>query len=112
VRRALQVGEESYSLKALERHHGFRRLERTVREGGGSIIAYETWLETQEDDLLETIRAYNEEDCRSTWSMRQWLHSEVRPEAAAEPEPEDPPTRPDWLDDVAAGSAQRGAARR
>ena len=46
VRQGLQVGEESYSLKKLERHHGFRRLETTVREGGGSIIAYETWLET------------------------------------------------------------------
>ena len=44
VRQGLQVGEESYSLKKLERHHAFRRLETTVREGGGSIIAYETWL--------------------------------------------------------------------
>ena len=66
VRQGLQVGEESYSLKKLERHHGFARLEQRVREGGGSIVAYETWLETGDDELLEAIRAYNEEDCRST----------------------------------------------
>ena len=66
VRQGLQVGEDSYSLEKLERHHGFVRLEKGVREGGGSIIAYETWLETDDDELLEAIRAYNEEDCTST----------------------------------------------
>ena len=50
VRQGLQVGEESYSLKKLERHHGFVRLEQRVREGGGSIVAYESWLETGDDD--------------------------------------------------------------
>ena len=73
VRQGMQVGEESYSLKKLERHHGFVRLEKRVREGGGSIVAYETWLETGDDELLEAIRAYNEEDCRSTLSLRDWL---------------------------------------
>ena len=66
VRQGLQVGEESYSLKALERHHGFVRLERSIREGGGSIVAYEQWLESGDATLLEAIRAYNEDDCRST----------------------------------------------
>ena len=46
VRQGIQVGEESYSLKKRERHHDFLRLEKRVREGGGSIVAYETWLET------------------------------------------------------------------
>ena len=99
VRQGLQVGEESYSLKKLERHHGFVRLEKRVREGGGSIVAYETWLETGDDELLEAIRAYNEEDCRSTLSLRDWLLDTMRPEAEAqfgvdfdelrEPEPEE-----------------------
>ena len=56
---------------------------RRVREGGGSIVAYETWLETGDDELLEAIRAYNEEDCRSTLSLRDWLLDDMRPEAAA-----------------------------
>lgn len=79
VRQGLQVGEDSYSLKKLERHHDFVRLEKRVREGGGSIITYETWLETGEDDLLEAIRAYNEEDCTSTLSLRDWLLHPMAP---------------------------------
>ncbi len=112
VRHALQVGEEGYSLKKLERHHGFERLERSVREGGGSIVAYETWLETGDDEFLEAIRAYNEEDCVSTRSLRDWLLAEMRPEAEAElsvrfddfrePEPDKPHEPPKWLPDVEA----------
>ncbi len=84
VRQALQVGEESYSLKRLERHHGFVRLERTVREGGGSIVAYEQWLASGDHSLLEAVRAYNEEDCRSTQGLRNWLLGRMRPEAERE----------------------------
>jgi uncharacterized protein len=112
VRQGIQVGEESYSLKKLERHHGFKRLERRVREGGGSIVAYETWLETGDPELLEALRAYNEEDCRSTRSLRDWLIGEMRAEAEAEfgirfdnyrePEPDEEHEAPEWLPDVQA----------
>jgi uncharacterized protein len=111
VRQAMQVGEESYSLKKLERHHGFVRLERSVREGGGSIVAYESWLESGDPALLEAIRAYNEEDCRSTSSLREWLLRDMLPEAERrfgvrfadlrEPEKEDHGP-PDWLAGVEA----------
>jgi uncharacterized protein len=107
VRQAMQVGEESYSLKKLERHHGFVRLEKTVREGGGSIVAYEQWLATGDPALLEAIRAYNEEDCRSTLALRDWIQTQMRPEAArdfgvdfadlTEPEPEEQHDAPEWL---------------
>jgi predicted RecB family nuclease len=84
VRHGLQVGEESYSLKALERHHDFERREQSIREGGGSIVAYENWLQLEDNDLLESIRAYNEDDCRSTESLRDWLIGGMRPEAETE----------------------------
>ncbi len=110
VRQGMQVGEESYSLKQLERHHGFRRLEKRVREGGGSIVAYEAWLATMDAELLEAIRAYNEEDCRSTSSLRDWLLEDMRAEAAAqfgvdfddyrEPELDQGHGPPDWMPDV------------
>lgn len=110
VRQGMQVGEESYSLKRLERHHGFERLERRVEEGGGSIVAYETWLETGDAGLLEEIRAYNEDDCRSTRSLRDWLGGEMRAEAEVEhgvdfaeyrePEPEEERGPPEWMADV------------
>lgn len=112
VRQGMQVGEESYSLKKLERHHGFARLEKRVREGGGSIVAYETWLETRDEELLDAIRAYNEEDCTSTLSLRNWLLDTMRPEAAdrygvdfedlREPEPETQHGPPKWMPDVLA----------
>lgn len=107
VRQAMQVGEESYSLKKLERHHGFVRLEKTVREGGGSIVAYEQWLATGDDALLEAVRAYNEEDCRSTLALRDWIHTTMRPEAEddfdvdfsdlTDPEPDEQHDAPEWL---------------
>ena len=110
VRQAMQMGEESYSLKALERHHGFTRLERRVREGGGSIVAYEAWLDTRDEELLDAIRAYNEEDCRSTASLRDWLLHIMRPEAESEldvhfdeyrePEPADQRRPPSWMSGV------------
>ena len=110
VRQGLQIGEEKYSLKALERQHDFVRLEHGVREGGGSIVVYEQWLQTGEPGLLESIRAYNEEDCRSTESLRGMAakgrcdrrrkpstsvkFSELVPEEKEERGP------PEWMDDV------------
>jgi predicted RecB family nuclease len=112
VRQAMQVGEESYSLKKLERHHGFTRVEKRVREGGGSIVAYEAWLDSGDEELLEAIRAYNEEDCRSTLSLRDWLQGAMLPEAAAdfnvdfdelrEPEDEEIHGPPEWLAELEA----------
>lgn len=112
VRQGMQIGEEGYSLKKLERHHGFVRQQTTVREGGGSIIAYETWLETGDDDLLEAIRAYNEEDCMSTLGLRDWILDPMRPEAELEfgvnfadyrrPEDEEVHPPPEWMADVLA----------
>jgi predicted RecB family nuclease len=109
VRQGLQVGEETYSLKALERHHAFERLEQRVREGGGSIVIYENWLRTGDPELLESIRVYNEEDCRSTMALRRWLEEAMRPEAEAEfgvdfstlaPPDEDDHGPPEWIPEV------------
>ncbi len=107
VRQGLQVGEESYSLKKLERHHAFERLERSVRDGGGSIVVYESWLQTGDPELLESIRAYNEEDCRSTKALREWLEGAMRPEAEEEfgvdfstlrePDEEEERGPPEWM---------------
>jgi uncharacterized protein len=119
VRQGLQVGEESYSIKALERQHGFVRLESSIREGGGSIVAYESWLEKGDDARLEAIRAYNEDDCRSTLALRDWLWTAMRVEAEAEygvdfaelavPEPDEPKTPPAWLPEVEAMIGRLGA---
>ena len=62
----------SYSIKAIEKLYGF---ERTAEVAGGdeSIVLFEEWLETGDDALLEEIERYNEEDCRSTFALHEWL---------------------------------------
>ena len=72
VRQSLRAGVTSYSIKEIEKLYGF---ERTAEVAGGaeSVVLFEQWLEAQEGSLLEGIRAYNEEDCRSTVALHEWL---------------------------------------
>lgn len=111
VRQGLQVGEESYSLKRLESHHAFARSERTVRAGGGAIVAYERWRQTGDDGLLEALRGYNRDDCLSTRSLSAWLGGAMLPEAEREhgvrfadlrPDEAEEHDPPEWLADVVA----------
>src|SRR6185312_16054611 len=44
-----------------------------LRKGDDSILLFEQWLLDREQTTLENIRAYNEEDCRSTSALREWL---------------------------------------
>ena len=105
VRQGIQVGQESYSIKKLEPFYGFERTS-SVREGGGSIVAYEKWIEARDDTILDEIALYNREDCASTRELADWLRV-MRDEAAAEqgvdfetlrePEPEEELEDPEWV---------------
>jgi predicted RecB family nuclease len=77
VRQALRLSLESYSIKEVEAFYGFERSGEVG--GGGATVAFEEWLEAREDAILEEIRAYNEEDCRSLYELHRWL-LELRPE--------------------------------
>jgi uncharacterized protein len=72
VRQGIRVSKESYSIKKLE---AFYDLERAADVGDAvsSIVAYEEYLRTANLALLEGIERYNEEDCVSTWRLRDWL---------------------------------------
>jgi uncharacterized protein len=72
VKQSLRAGVTSYSIKEIEKLYGF---ERTAEVAGGaeSVVLFEQWLEAGEDALLEGISAYNEEDCRSTVGLHEWL---------------------------------------
>lgn len=76
-RQALRAGVSSYSLKALEPLFGFTRAG-SVRSGMDAIVEYERWRESQEQKFLDQITAYNEEDCRATLALLDWLHK-LRP---------------------------------
>ena len=77
TRQAVRAGVESYSIKELERFFGYerrialpevsrpkRRLEALLETGQGQAAPEET---------REIVRRYNEDDCVSTWRLRQWL---------------------------------------
>ena len=82
VRNALQSSQPRYGLKNLE---VFLPIERQadVKEGGDSILMFEEWTRTGDQAILDDIGAYNEEDCRATLLLRDWL-LERKQEAIAE----------------------------
>jgi predicted RecB family nuclease len=87
VRQSLRLSLESYSIKEVEAFYGFERGEE-MRGGGSAVVAFEEWLEAREGQILEDIRAYNEDDCRSTYELHRWLLG-LRPDLPWRPRPEE-----------------------
>jgi predicted RecB family nuclease len=74
VRQALRAGTGSYSIKKLEAFYDpDARLGAEVADAASSIVAFERWLGTGDDQELVAIEKYNEMDCRSTLRLRDWL---------------------------------------
>src|SRR5207245_364852 len=97
VRQSLLASRESYSLKDIESLYMGERSDE-IAEAGSSIVAYEQWVASSEQSILDSIAAYNEQDCRSTWLLREWLERR-RPEAEAKfnitiPRPSPHPSEP------------------
>ena len=67
----------SYSLKVVEQAAGYTRQANEVVKGDQSIVAYTEARDTDDTDrqkeIMEAIRAYNEEDLEATWAVQQWL---------------------------------------
>jgi uncharacterized protein len=63
---------ESYALKAIARWLGFEWREKEA-SGAKCIYWYDQWLETGDRTLLEIIQSYNEDDCRATHRVKDWL---------------------------------------
>ena len=78
VRGGVVCSEANYSIKSLEIFYGLTR-EGEVKTAGGSVVAYEKWRETGDDQILREIEQYNRVDCESTERLRDWLIS-IRPE--------------------------------
>lgn len=80
LKRSLRAGVEQYSLKAIEPLHGYKR----VVPLGQAATAMRTLQHALELDRIGTlaeetkrlVRDYNEDDCWSTRSLRQWLEQE------------------------------------
>jgi predicted RecB family nuclease len=77
VRRALRAGVESYSIKQLEPFYGFTRQVELAHAGDQRRVV-ESALESGDvaaitPDVREAVSGYNQDDCRSTLELRNWL---------------------------------------
>ncbi len=77
VRGGLIGSEPNYSIKSMEAFYDLVR-DGEVKTAGGSVVAYEKWLETGEQKILDEIEDYNRIDCVSTEDLRDWLAG-IRP---------------------------------
>ena len=63
---------ESYALKPIARWLGFEW--RDAKANGAQCVCwYEDWLKTGDRSILEAIVRYNEDDCRATYVVKDWL---------------------------------------
>jgi uncharacterized protein len=63
---------ESYSLKSLANWIGFQWRDRGA-SGDQCVCWYDRWLSLRERSFLEAILRYNEDDCRATFYLKDWL---------------------------------------
>jgi predicted RecB family nuclease len=90
VRQGVQAGVESYSIKRLEPLCGYER-QVDLRTATASLIEFEAALEdgTAADDAgrQRVVAGYNEDDCRATLALRDWLEDRRRDLAERTREP-------------------------
>ena len=72
VREAIRTSEPGLSIKDIEIFYMPPR-QGEVKTAGASIVHYERWRTSRDATELDKILAYNEDDCRSTHLLRDWL---------------------------------------
>ena len=72
VKQSIIVSENSYSIKNLEKFYNFKR-KGDVQKGEKSEEFYIEWTKNKKSKLLDEIEFYNQQDCKSTYELRQWL---------------------------------------
>lgn len=72
VKEAIRISEPSYSIKNLEVFYAGKR-QGELKDGGTSIVYYEKYKQTGDENFLNEIRLYNEVDCLSLYQLREWL---------------------------------------
>ncbi|MBX9943531.1 MAG: TM0106 family RecB-like putative nuclease [Reyranella sp.] len=80
VTQALRASTESYSLKNLEAIY-WRERAGEAKTAADSIVEYERWCISKDPAILESIAAYNKDDCVSTAQLHKWIES-LRPAGA------------------------------
>jgi uncharacterized protein len=109
VRNGIRASRPGYGLKELEGFLDFRR-EAEIKDGGTSIVVFEQWMQTGDDELLRRLDEYNREDCIATLLLRDWL-LELRQEAIDLYGPIPVPVSPEPRE-VPAAKAERAVLQR
>ena len=89
VRQGLRASVESYSIKRLEPLYDYVR-EASLPDANRALAQVQALLELGDasdigDDERRVVKAYNRDDCKSTWRLRDWLEN-VRAIAISEGE--------------------------
>lgn len=79
TKQALRAGIETYSLKELEKFHGFERGV-ALRDAAQQLRTLESFIERKNtkdipEETKTAVQTYNKEDCLSTKNLRDWLES-------------------------------------
>lgn len=72
VTKTVTLPVESYALKPIARWVGFDWRDQDAN-GAQSIYWYSQWLMTGDRHYLDSILRYNEDDCRATYRVKEWL---------------------------------------
>lgn len=72
VRRSLIVGAEGMGLKKLEPLFRPKRAG-DVTDAVSSIVEFQRFVETGDQDILKSLEEYNRDDVESTWLLHEWL---------------------------------------
>ncbi len=78
VRQGIRASVENYSIKRLEPLYGYRR-DVELDEVNERLVTFELQLDAgaarDEGESRRIIQGYNEDDCRSTLGLRDWLEA-------------------------------------
>ena len=79
VTQTVALPVESYALKAIARWLGFEWRDPQAN-GSQCIYWYDRWLATGDRTFLDSIQLYNEDDCRATRRVKDWLENFIQEE--------------------------------
>jgi len=66
------LSTENYRLKTIEKFYKLDR-EENIASGQDSLVAFEKYLESGHEDILQEIIKYNQQDCKSLIYLQEWL---------------------------------------
>ena len=72
VSQSIRTSERDLSLKSIEKFYNFKRKADIVK-ADDSVIKYDNWIATKNEKYKQDIINYNEEDCISTYLLREFL---------------------------------------